>query len=112
MSQSQSNSGKQVFKDYCAACHGMDGKGNGPAVQFLKAPPPDLTTMAKRYNEKSVGLKLEAILSFGTESKAHGTLDMPTWGPMFRTLNPDKNNQVAKLRMYNLAEYVKSIQQK
>ena len=42
---SKPESGAQMYKDYCAACHGMEGKGKGPVVEFLKAPPPDLTTM-------------------------------------------------------------------
>jgi len=110
-SQSQPDSGKQMYKDYCAVCHGMDGKGNGPAVEFLKAPPPDLTTMAKRYGEKSLVPKVTLILRSETESKAHGTLDMPIWGPLFSSVS-HHNDQVVLLRIHNLSKYVDSIQQK
>jgi len=112
-SHSTPSSGKQMFKDYCAACHGIEGKGDGPAVEFLKVPPPDLTTMANRYNEKSVAQRVQGVLRFGPESKAnaHGTIDMPLWGQAFRSLNPD-NQAVAKLRIYNLSKYVDSMQQK
>ena len=89
--QSQPSSGKQMYKDYCAACHGIDGTGNGPAVQFLKTPPPNLTTMAMRYNEKSIVLNVDAVLRFKTESKAHGTLDMPAAGD--RCLNQLKTRK-------------------
>jgi hypothetical protein len=44
---------------------------SGPAVEFLKVLPPDLTTMAKCYNKKSIPLQVDAILRFGTKSKAH-----------------------------------------
>jgi len=113
VSQSDPSSGKQMFKDYCAACHGIDGKGNGPAVEFLKAPPPDLTTMANRYNEKSVTVKVEAVLNFGPQTKAnaHGTLDMPFWGQTFRRMRPS-NDAEAKMRINNLSNYINSIQQK
>jgi mono/diheme cytochrome c family protein len=37
-------SGKEMYISYCAACHGTDGKGNGPAASALKIPPADLTT--------------------------------------------------------------------
>jgi len=106
-------SGASMFKDYCAACHGIDGKGNGPAVEFLKAPPPDLTTMANRYNEKSVTVKVEAVLNFGPQTKAnaHGTLDMPFWGQTFRRMRPS-NDAEAKMRINNLSNYINSIQQK
>jgi mono/diheme cytochrome c family protein len=110
-SQSQADSGKQMYKDYCAACHGIDGKGNGPAVEFLKAPPPDLTTMAKRYGEKSVVPKVTFILRADTQSKAHGTPDMPIWGPVFSSVS-HHNEQVVLLRIHNLSTYVDSIQQK
>jgi mono/diheme cytochrome c family protein len=32
-------SGKGMFTSYCAACHGAEGKGNGPAAEALKTPP-------------------------------------------------------------------------
>ena len=108
---SQPQSGKQMYKDYCAACHGMEGKGNGPAVEFLKASPPDLTIMAKGHNDTYVTDHVRTVLRFGTESKAHGTLDMPLWGQMFSALN-SHDDAVVKLRINNLCEYVQSIQQK
>ncbi|MGB7436509.1 MAG: cytochrome c [Candidatus Acidiferrum sp.] len=110
-SQSLPDSGKQMYKDYCAACHGIDGKGNGPATEFLKVPPPDLTTIAKRYGEKSVVPKVTFILRSDWESKAHGTLDMPIWGPVFSSVS-HHNDQVVLLRIHNLSKYVASIQQK
>jgi len=42
-------SGKQTYTYYCAACHGVDARGNGAAAFVLKTPPPDLTTLAKRH---------------------------------------------------------------
>ena len=40
-------SGPEMYTSYCAVCHGLDGKGNGPAAEALKVPPPDLTALAK-----------------------------------------------------------------
>jgi mono/diheme cytochrome c family protein len=108
--QSNPSSGKQMFKDYCAVCHGADGKGGGPAAEALKTAPPDLTTMAKRYGEKSVALKVDAALRFGAESKAHGTSEMPVWGPLFSAA--DRNQQALAMRISNLSKYVDSLQQK
>jgi len=111
ISQSQPDSGKQMYQDYCAACHGMDGKGSGPVVEFLKAPPPDLTTMAKRNDGKSVALHVKSVLTFGTGTKAHGTLDMPLWGQLFNSLSGPER-QIVQLRIANLTEYVESMQKK
>ena len=35
-------SGQEMYKAYCAVCHGTDGKGGGPAASALKVPPPTL----------------------------------------------------------------------
>lgn len=108
VSHSNPASGQQMYKDYCAACHGPSGKGDGPAVEFLKAPPPDLTTMAKRNNGKFPTDRFVSVLRFGTEGHPHGTSDMPIWGPLFSKQNKD----IVELRIANLRSYVESIQQK
>ena len=45
--QTNPTSGKEMFTEYCAPCHGVDGKGNGPAASAMKIPPTDLTQLAK-----------------------------------------------------------------
>lgn len=108
ITRSNPASGQQMYKDYCAACHGATGKGDGPAADLLKTAPPDLTTMAKRNNGKFPADHFVAVLHFGTPAPAHGTADMPIWGPLFRTQTPS----VTELRISNLESYVESIQQK
>lgn len=109
VAQSDPTSGKKMYMDYCAVCHGADGKGGGPAATALKTAPPDLTTMAKRYGAKAVALKVDATLRFGTENKAHGTSEMPIWGPLFSAT--DRNQSAVTMRVSNLAKYVESLQQ-
>lgn len=111
ITRSDPTSGKQMYKDYCAACHGIDGKGNGPATEFLKTPPPDLTTMAKRNDGKFPDGKFAGVLRFGTGTHPHGTSDMPIWGPLFRSQDT-QNKSVGELRIHNLTSYVESIQEK
>jgi len=101
-------SGKQMYKDYCAACHGTDGKGNGPAVEFLKEPPADLTMLAKQNNGKFPAEHFASVLRLGTSAHPHGTSDMPIWGPLFRS----QDTAVAELRIHNLSSFVESIQVK
>jgi len=101
-------SGQQMYKDYCAACHGANGKGDGPAAELLKTPPADLTTMAKHNNGKFPADHFEAVLRFGVGGHAHGTIDMPIWGPLFSAQNKD----LVQMRITNLESYVASIQQK
>jgi mono/diheme cytochrome c family protein len=104
-------SGKQMFKDYCAACHGADAKGHGPVTDLLKTPAPDLTTLAKRHEGKFPYDYVSSILLFGPGVSSHGSADMPTWGALFQYL--DKYNQAAvQKRIKNLCDYLASLQEK
>jgi len=42
------SSGAQLFKHYCASCHGKTAQGDGPVAPFFKLAPPDLTQMSRR----------------------------------------------------------------
>jgi mono/diheme cytochrome c family protein len=104
-------SGQLMYKHYCAACHGADAKGNGPTASTLKTPPPDLTTLAKRHMGKFPYDYVSSILRFGPGTSAHGSSDMPTWGPVFYII--DKNNEEAvQRRINNLCNYLASLQEK
>jgi len=105
--------GNLLYKDHCAACHGMSGKGNGPAAAALKTLPADLTVLAKNNNGKFPDLKIIHILESGSDLKAHGSKDMPIWGPIFLSMGPaGAGSQIGRLREANLTAYLKSIQQK
>jgi len=105
---SNPQSGEQMYKDYCAACHGPAGKGDGPAAAFLKSWPPDLTLMAQRNQGKYPELAVRETLLFGPGSHAHGTSDMPVWGPLFRAEDP--NQKQSKERVSKLTMYIQSLQ--
>ena len=40
--------GEQLFRDNCSGCHGIGGKGDGPAAEGLEPKPADLTRLAAR----------------------------------------------------------------
>ena len=103
-------SGQEIYQQFCAACHGPDAKGNGPAASRLKTPPPDLTTLAKRHTGKFPYDYVAGVLRFGPGPSAHGSSDMPTWGPIFQII--DKNNERAvQQRIKNLSAYLASLQE-
>lgn len=109
---SDPRSGAQLYKDYCSACHGTEGRGDGPVGRFLKGPPANLRTLAQRNNGKYPAEYVAAILRFGTDNAAHGTSDMPIWGPVFRAQkDKQKNKRGADLRIQDLTEFVESLQQ-
>jgi mono/diheme cytochrome c family protein len=75
--------GRDTFLRYCAACHGPEGRGDGPLAASLTKFPADLTQLAKRnggrYDERA---SMEAI-DGRRQIAAHGTRDMPVWGAIF-----------------------------
>lgn len=110
--QTSPASGKEMFTQYCAVCHGTDGKGTGPAAPALKTAPADLTTLAKRSEDgKFPRDRVATLLKNGTGPSAHGTSDMPMWGPLFKSLDPTHDTTVQQ-RIKNLNDYLVSIQAK
>ena len=104
-------SGKQTYTHYCAACHGVDTRGNGPAAFVLKTPPADLTTLAKRHGGKFPYDYVSNVLRFGTRFAAHGSSDMPIWGPIFGSIEHYDEVAVRK-RIKDLSDYLASPQEK
>ena len=104
-------SGKQMYQEYCAVCHGTDGKGNGPAASALKIPPPDLTLLAKNNGGKFPDAHVATVLRSGTTVAAHGSSEMPIWGPLFESMSKQNDAQVAQ-RIANLTSYLKTLQAK
>lgn len=112
MKATSPTSGKEMYTQYCAACHGTDAKGSGPAAAALKTAPADLTTLAKRSEGGSYPRdRVANILRSGTELAAHGSSDMPIWGPLFKSLDPTHDIAVQQ-RIKNLNDYLASIQAK
>jgi mono/diheme cytochrome c family protein len=109
--QTSPASGAEMYKTYCAVCHGTDGKGNGPAAEALKVPPTDLTTMATRNGGKYPSMKVSAMLRGEEVLAAHGTKDMPIWGNLFWSMSGGHEAEVQQ-RVTNLNKYLESIQKK
>ena len=99
------------FADHCASCHGKDGKGKGPAAASLKTPPPDLTTLAQRNDGKFPKERVVETISGEAAMSAHGSREMPVWGPFFLALSGMKE-KAAKARVEDLANYIETIQSK
>jgi mono/diheme cytochrome c family protein len=104
-------SGQEMYTNYCAVCHGTDGKGGGPAASALKVVPTDLTGLAGKNNGKYPALHVSTVLRGDAELAAHGNKDMPVWGPVFRHLSQGHDAEVQQ-RIANLNQYVASIQNK
>jgi mono/diheme cytochrome c family protein len=104
-------SGKEMFTQYCASCHGTDGKGNGPAAAALKTAPVDLTQLAKKHDGEYPSGAVSSVLKFGSGPASHGSADMPVWGPLLQSL--DKyHDAIVQQRIANLVTYIETLQAK
>lgn len=104
-------SGKHLYSSYCALCHGSDAKGGGPFSPQLKAWPPDLTQLAKKNNGVFPAMRLTELIDGEFDKPAHGSKEMPVWGPVFRSMAHGRKDS-AQLRINNLVKYLESLQQK
>ena len=106
--QSNAWTGPELYKEFCAVCHGVDGRGTGPAASALKSQPTDLTTIARRSNNKYPDLKIQQIIKGDPNIPAHGSSDMPTWGNIFKSISA--NGAFGEMRVNALVDYLKTIQ--
>jgi len=106
-----SSSGKEMFKSYCAVCHGLDGKGNGPAASAMKTPPTDLTALARKEGGKYPSSHVAAVIRGQAMTPSHGSQDMPVWGPLFSSISQGHEAQVQQ-RITNLVSYIETLQSK
>ena len=108
----RSLAGRDLFAFYCATCHGRKGTGDGPVAAALKSPPSDLTQLARRNGGTFPRQRVEAFVTGDGDvlMPAHGSSDMPVWGPVFRGLDP--SDALVKVRIANVVTYMESIQVK
>ncbi len=103
--------GAKVFQNYCASCHGLDGRGKGPVAGALRDEVPDLTTLARRNGGEFPAERVrETIAGEGKSIPAHGPKEMPIWGPTFHEIEFDQD--LGNVRLENVTRYLESIQRK
>jgi len=110
-SERNSIEGAKIFHYHCAACHGADGRGHGPASVALKHPVPDLTLISQRSGGKFPYQRVKEIIE-GKEPGllAHGDREMPIWGPIFHEVESDQD--WGEVRLDAITKYMEAIQQK
>jgi mono/diheme cytochrome c family protein len=109
--QSDLAAGKDTFTKYCASCHGVSGKGDGPAAAAFKPAPMDLTTLSKSHDGKFPTSYIAAILKFGRNVLAHGDEDMPVWGSRFKRIDRT-GDPTGQHHIDDVVAYIESLQLK
>lgn len=104
------SSGKEMYVAYCASCHGEAGRGDGPAATALKTQPTNLTLLAAKNHGSFPSLHVVEIIRGDKRETAHGSKQMPIWGPVFLHMGHQNQGQ-EELRIHNLTMYLESIQQ-
>lgn len=100
--------GPDLFRAYCASCHGLDATGHGPAASALKTPVADLTVLAKNNGGQFPSNRVRSTIMGEEVLASHGSREMPIWGPIFHQIETDVDR--GNVRLENLVKYLESIQ--
>ncbi|MGE3298243.1 MAG: cytochrome c [Porticoccaceae bacterium] len=106
--------GKEEYMAHCASCHGATGEGDGPVAGSLKNKPPNLTFLHQQETDGAFPTQrvmeiIQGNKDYDKNFRTHGPADMPVWGKVFYEESGERSN-VAKARIRNLVDYIKSIQ--
>jgi hypothetical protein len=118
--QPKENPGQNEFLQSCASCHGVSGKGDGPAAKSLSPPPADLTKLSEANNGVFPVSRVHEIIDGRIERLVHGTRDMPVWGERYmqEMISPESrdlvskewNEAIVRRRILALVEYISTLQ--
>ena len=106
-------SGRALYAENCAVCHGPGARGDGPAAEGLSPPPPDLTLLSR---DNDGAFPLVAVMSYidgyTREDRAEG---MPAFGALLegRTVMVETDEDVLTPTpepLVELAEYLRTLQ--
>ena len=106
----QALSGKALFTEQCAACHGGEGiTVDKSRVDTLSALPPDLTRINKRRGVREFPVaEIARIIDGRILTQVHGPREMPVWGQVYEDEGMDEGQ--IKGKKGELIAYLMSIQ--
>ena len=105
-------SGEELYRRFCASCHGVAGRGDGPVAASLRVEVPDLTLAARRANGVYPRERIVRIIDGRYIIGAHGTRIMPVWGEDLARIelgNPEAE-RASQTIIGRLADYLGSLQ--
>jgi len=105
-------SGSYNYRTYCASCHGVDGRGDGPLAENLRFAPPDLTLLARKNGGRYPGDLVARVVDGRQPVDGHGGPDMPVWGDAFKNADTGFDNEKVKEKIRSVVAYLKTLQQK
>ena len=109
--------GRTDFVAYCAACHGVSGKGDGTVAEFLTITAVDLTQLRKMNTGSLPRERIFNVIDGRAEVRIHGARDMPVWGDWFKfeadasVAGKGVKEEVVLERINALVDYIETIQE-
>lgn len=106
----QAAEGEIVYQRFCAACHGLSLKGDGPVASGLAKKPIDLTALIAKNKGTFPFDKVAAMIDGRETNRMHGTPDMPVWGEVFAVSSgtPDAAVTVKRITHYVWSKQAKT----
>jgi mono/diheme cytochrome c family protein len=108
----QSTPGAEVFRTYCATCHGTSARGDGPLASSMRRKPANLAEIAKRNGGLFPSDLVFRTIDGRQPVRGHGGPDMPVWGDAFSKSREAGDDARVKAVIESLVGYLESIQMK
>ena len=102
--------GAELFRTYCASCHGPAARGDGPLASSMVRKPADLTEIAKRNGGLFPTELVFRTIDGKKPVRGHGGPDMPVWGDAFSRSRDGGDPETVKRMIQSLVDYLESIQ--
>ncbi len=106
----QTTPGGEVYRTYCATCHGPSARGDGPLATNMVKKPANLTEIAKRNGGTFPTEIVFRTIDGRSPIRGHGGPDMPVWGDAFGRSREAGDQERVKSVIQSLVDYLESIQ--
>lgn len=110
----QDMSGREIYLENCAGCHGAAAMGDGPLAALISVDMPDLTVLARRYGGVFPLVDVVRQIDGRVEMRGHGD-PMPVFGAMLSGASAVVDTAagdpvITKAAVLAVADYLESLQ--
>lgn len=105
-----SAAGSELYRTYCATCHGVAARGDGPLASSMNRKPADLTEIAKRNGGAFPSEMVFRTIDGKKPIRGHGGPDMPVWADAFARSRHGGDEEKVKQMIQSLVDYLETIQ--
>jgi nucleotide-binding universal stress UspA family protein/mono/diheme cytochrome c family protein len=102
--------GGELFRTYCASCHGTAARGDGPVAGSMTRKPADLTEIAKRNGGLYPSELVFRTIDGKNPVRGHGGPDMPVWGDAFARSRDGGDPAKVRQMIQSIVDYLESVQ--